>query len=66
MNPFEMVVLIVGIVMISNVVKARYGVTKDRHGNEDRAVQHDEAGFERVVAQRLHEVALAQARRAQQ
>ena len=34
MNPFEMVVLIVGIVMVSSVLKARYGVTKDRNGNE--------------------------------
>jgi hypothetical protein len=34
MNPFEMVVLIVAIVMISSVLKARYGVTRDRDGNE--------------------------------
>jgi len=34
MNPFEMVVLIVGIVMVASVLKARYGVTKDRDGNE--------------------------------
>ena len=34
MNPFEMVVLIVAIVMIASVLKARYGVTKDRDGNE--------------------------------
>lgn len=34
MNPFEMVVLIVGIVMIASVLRARYGITRDRHGNE--------------------------------
>ena len=34
MNPFEMVVLIVAIVMVASVVKARYGVTRDKHGNE--------------------------------
>jgi hypothetical protein len=34
MNPFEMVVMIVAIVMIASVVKARYGVTRDKHGNE--------------------------------
>ena len=34
MNPFEMVVLIVAIVMVASVLKARYGVTKDREGNE--------------------------------
>jgi hypothetical protein len=34
MNPFEMVVMIVAIVMVASVVKARYGVTRDKHGNE--------------------------------
>ncbi|MFZ4747713.1 MAG: hypothetical protein ACOYLK_12600 [Sphingomonas sp.] len=34
MNPFEMVVMIVAIVMIASVVRARYGVTRDKHGNE--------------------------------
>lgn len=34
MNPFEMVVIIVAIVAVAGVIKARYGVTKDRHGNE--------------------------------
>lgn len=34
MNPFEMVVIIVAIVAIAGVIKARYGVTKDKHGNE--------------------------------
>ncbi|MEP6785881.1 MAG: hypothetical protein ABI898_09080 [Sphingomonadales bacterium] len=44
MNPFEMVVLIVGIVMIASVLKARYGVTKDRHGNEIVSRPDPEAG----------------------
>jgi hypothetical protein len=38
MNPFEMVVIIVAIVMISSVIgtvlKARYGIRKDHKGNE--------------------------------
>lgn len=34
MNPFEMVVMIVAIVMIASVLRARYGVTRDRRGNE--------------------------------
>ena len=34
MNPFEMVVLIVGITAVASVLRARYGVTKDKHGNE--------------------------------
>ena len=29
-----MVVLIVAIVMITSIAKARYGIRKDRHGNE--------------------------------
>ena len=32
MNPFEMVVLIVAIVMIASVMKARYGASTDRMG----------------------------------
>ena len=38
MNPFEMVVMIVAIVMISSVVgsvlRARYGIRRDKQGNE--------------------------------
>ena len=38
MNPFEMVVLIIAIVMITSVVKtrirAKHGISEDRHGNE--------------------------------
>ncbi len=34
MNPAEMVVAIVMIVVIGSVLKARYGVHKDKHGNE--------------------------------
>jgi len=34
MNPFEMVVAIVVVVTIGGVIRARYGVGRDRHGNE--------------------------------
>ena len=33
MNPFEMVFAIVVIVTIGSVIKARYGIRKDRDGN---------------------------------
>ena len=36
MNPFEMVVAIVIVVTVGGVLRARYGVGKDRHGNEFR------------------------------
>lgn len=34
MDPFSMVVAIVIVVTIGNVIKARHGIHKDRHGNE--------------------------------
>jgi hypothetical protein len=38
MNPFEMVVMIIAIVMITSVIKtrirAKHGISEDRHGNE--------------------------------
>ena len=34
MNPFEMVVLIVAIVTIGSIIRAKHGVRKDRHGND--------------------------------
>jgi uncharacterized protein YlxW (UPF0749 family) len=34
MNPFEMVVAIIVVVTIGSVLKARYGVHKDKNGNE--------------------------------
>lgn len=41
MNPFEMVIGIVLIVMVANVMKARYkakhGILEDEHGNEQLA-----------------------------
>ena len=40
MNPFEMVVLIVAIVTIGGIFRARHGIRKDRHGNEI-VVQND-------------------------
>ncbi len=41
MNPFEMVVLIVAIVMIASVLRARYGYT--RHGRRDVGPPEDSA-----------------------
>jgi hypothetical protein len=34
MNPFEMVVAIVVIVTIGSVLRARYGIGRDKHGND--------------------------------
>ena len=34
MNPFEMVIGIVLIVTIGSIVRAKYGVRRDRHGND--------------------------------
>lgn len=34
MNPFEMVVLIVAIVTIGGIFRAKHGIRKDRHGND--------------------------------
>lgn len=34
MNPFEMVIGIVLIVSIAGVLRARYGIRRDKHGNE--------------------------------
>lgn len=48
MNPFEMVVIIVAIVMIASVIKARHG-----HGRAGRVV--DAEPQERVENQRLRE-----------
>lgn len=34
MNPFEMVVLIVAITAIASIFRAKYGVRRNRHGDE--------------------------------
>jgi hypothetical protein len=38
MNPFEMVVMIIAITMIASIIKtrirAKHGISEDRHGNE--------------------------------
>jgi uncharacterized protein YlxW (UPF0749 family) len=34
MNPFEMVVLIVAIVAVASIFKAKYGVVRTKHGDE--------------------------------
>jgi uncharacterized protein YlxW (UPF0749 family) len=41
-NPFEMVVLIVGIVMLAGVLKAKYGHHRHRGGNEVSAQEQAE------------------------
>jgi hypothetical protein len=53
MNPFEMVVLIIAIVMIANVVKsrnrARYGIVEDKDGNTRLAADPDAARLREEV-----------------
>lgn len=39
MNPFEMVVLIVGIVMLASVLRAKYGHSRRRSGGEELSAQ---------------------------
>ena len=34
MNPLEMVVLIVAITAVASVLRARYGLRRDKHGND--------------------------------
>jgi hypothetical protein len=34
MNPFEMVVLIVAIGAVASILRAKYGVVRNRHGDE--------------------------------
>jgi hypothetical protein len=53
MNPFEMVVLIVAIVGISSVLKARYGVV--RHKGEDVYVgsPREQADAQRLLKDRI-------------
>jgi hypothetical protein len=52
MNPFEMVIGIVLIVMVANVLKARYkakhGILEDEHGNEQLARPADSADAARL------------------
>lgn len=48
MNPFEMVVLIVAIVGISSVLKARYGVIRRKGEDVYVGPRHDDAESERL------------------
>jgi cell shape-determining protein MreC len=52
MNPFEMVVAIVVIATIGSVLRARYGIGRDRKGNDYR-VRDD--GVAQAENQRLRE-----------
>jgi hypothetical protein len=47
MNPFEMVVLIVGIVMLASVLRARYGYSRRRFG-PDHGSAPDSAETQRL------------------
>lgn len=59
MNPFEMVVIIVAIVMIASVVRAKLGVTKDKHGNEMmHRADPDAAHLKAEVAQLKERIAV--------
>jgi hypothetical protein len=59
MNPFEMVVMIVAIVMIASVVRARYGVTRDKHGNEVLNRPDPESGrMQQEIAQLKERIAV--------
>jgi len=52
MNPFEMVVAIVIVGTIGSVLRARYGVVRDKHGN-DMPLRNDDAA--QAENQRLRE-----------
>ena len=43
MNPFEMVVLIVAIVMFANVIRSRGGLRRRLHGDDDAQPAQDRA-----------------------
>ena len=46
MNPFEMVVLIVAIVMLASIIKGRHGGPRSRHDGE--LIPHDDAETKRL------------------
>jgi hypothetical protein len=50
MNPFEMVVAIVFITAIASVLRARYGIRRDKHGN-DLPVERDTGAAQRMEAE---------------
>ena len=60
MNPFEMVVLIVFIVMIGNVLRAKYGHSRGRHRRENAVSAEEHAETLRLreevkaLKERLH------------
>jgi hypothetical protein len=53
MNPFEMVVMIVAITMIASIIKtrirAKHGISEDRHGNEVGIADPDAARLREEV-----------------
>jgi hypothetical protein len=44
MNPFEMVVAIIVVVTIGSVIKARYGIRKDKDGHEVHVGRGESSG----------------------
>ena len=61
MNPFEMVIAIVAIVTIGSIIRAKYGVGSDKHGNdvslrgdataaENRQLREDIRGLKERIA----------------
>ena len=58
MNPFEMVVLIVAITAAASIFRAKYGVRRDRHGNEIPLHDPDTARLREEVKQLKERVAV--------
>ena len=62
MNPFEMVVVIVGIVMIASIAKTRirvrHGIVADDNGNERFADDKEAAKLKTEVAQLKERIAV--------
>ena len=51
MNPFEMVVAIVFITAIASVLRARYGIRRDRQGNEVPIHRDSSAQMQRMESE---------------
>ncbi len=58
MNPFEMVVLIVAITAIAGIFRAKYGIRRDRHGNDVPLHDQDTARLREELKQLKDRVAV--------
>jgi hypothetical protein len=58
MNPFEMVVLIVAIVSIAGIMRAKYRVGSDKHGNDVLLSDPDAARMRDEIKQLKERVAV--------